>query len=126
VLDPPLARIRPLNRDPAQPFYSIRPAGARGVSRAREATKRAQQCWTAGPAARIKLTADREAIAAGGHDRAHLTVQVIDAEGYPVLTADSLITLDMQGSRRIIGVGNGNPVSHEPFQSDQRRALEEK
>ena len=53
----------------------------------------------------------------------HLTVEILDAEGHPVPSADDLITFDLQGPGRIIGVDNGNPVSHESFQSDQRRAF---
>jgi beta-galactosidase len=82
-----------------------------------------QEVVTAGPAAQVKLVADREAIAADGHDVVHLTVQVLDAQGHPVPTAGDLITFDVQGPGRIIGVDNGDPVSHEPFQADQRRAF---
>jgi beta-galactosidase len=78
---------------------------------------------TAGPAARIKLTADRDTVASDGRDVAHLTVQILDAQGHPVPEADDLVTFDVQGPGRIIGVDNGNPVSHEPFQSHQRRVF---
>ena len=43
--------------------------------------------------------------------------------GNPVPTAEDLITFDVQGPGRIIGVDNGNPVSHEPFQSNQRKVF---
>jgi beta-galactosidase len=82
-----------------------------------------QEIVTAGPAAQIRLTAGREAMAADGRDVLHLTVQILDAQGHLVPTADDLITFDVQGPGRIIGVDNGNPVSHEPFQSNQRRAF---
>ena len=78
---------------------------------------------TAGPAAHIKLTADRDEIAADGRDVVHLTVQVLDAQGHPVPAADVLITFDVRGPGHIIGVDNGNPVSHEPFRSNQRRVF---
>lgn len=78
---------------------------------------------TAGPAAQIKLTADREAIAADGRDVVHLTVQILDAQSNPVPAADDLIAFDVQGPGQIIGVDNGDPLSHEPFQSNQRRAF---
>jgi beta-galactosidase len=78
---------------------------------------------TAGPPARIELSADREAIAADGRDVVHLTVQILDAKGNPAPTADDLVTFDVHGPGRIVGVDNGNPLSHEPFQSNQRRAF---
>jgi beta-galactosidase len=40
-----------------------------------------------------------------------------------VPAADDLITFDVQGPGQIIGVDNGNLVSHEPFQSNQRQAF---
>jgi beta-galactosidase len=78
---------------------------------------------TAGAPAQIDLSADRETIAADGRDVVHLTVRVLDAEGHPVPTADDLITFDVRGPGQVIGVDNGNPVSHEPFQASQRRAF---
>jgi beta-galactosidase len=78
---------------------------------------------TAGPPARIDLSADRETIVADGRDVVHLQVRVLDVEGHPVPTADDLITFDVRGPGRILGVDNGNPLSHESFQSNQRRAF---
>jgi beta-galactosidase len=78
---------------------------------------------TAGVPAKIKLSSDREGIKADGYDVAHLTVKILDSEGNPVPTADNLITFSIQGPGRIIGVDNGNPVSHESFQSNQRHVF---
>ncbi len=82
-----------------------------------------QEIVTAGPAAQIALTTDREVIAADGRDVTHLTVQIRDAQGNPVPTAGNRVTFDLQGPACIIGLDNGNPVSHEPFQGSQRRAF---
>ena len=82
-----------------------------------------QEIVTAGPAARIELAADREVIAADGRDVAHVTVRILDAQGHPVPVADNLITFQVEGEGRLIGVDNGNPASHEPFQASQRRAF---
>ena len=83
----------------------------------------AQEIVTAGAAAQVRLTSDREAITADGRDVVHLTVQVLDVQGHPVPTADDRIAFDVQGPGRIIGVDNGNPISHEPFRSNRRRAF---
>jgi beta-galactosidase len=80
-----------------------------------------EEIVTVGAPSRIRLTADRDVITADGRDVVHLVVQVLDAEGHPVPTADNLITFDVKGPGRIIGVDNGDPASHEPFRSDQRR-----
>jgi beta-galactosidase len=78
---------------------------------------------TAGPPAQVQLTADRETIAADGRDVVHLTVQILDAQGNPMPTADDLIAFDVRGPGQIIGLDNGDPASHEAFQSNQRRAF---
>ena len=82
-----------------------------------------QEIVTAGAPAQIKLKADRDVISANGSDVVHLTVQVLDAHGIPVPNADNVITFNVKGPGRIIGVDNGNPVSHEPFQSNQRQVF---
>lgn len=82
-----------------------------------------QEIVTAGPAAQIALTVDRESIAADGRDVAHITAVILDGQGNFVPMAGNRVTFDVQGPARIIGVDNGNPVCHEPFQSSQRRAF---
>ena len=50
----------------------------------------------------------------------------IEAYGYKngqVIHADALLQFDVTGPARIIGVGNGNPNSHEPDKASQRRAF---
>jgi beta-galactosidase len=37
----------------------------------------------------------------------------LDSEGREVPTAENLIHFDVEGNGKIIGVGNGNPSSHE-------------
>jgi len=78
---------------------------------------------TAGPAARLVLTADRAALAGDGEDCAVVTVQVQDAQGRIVPRADHPVSFALTGPGAIIGVGNGNPTSLEPDQATQRRAF---
>jgi beta-galactosidase len=76
---------------------------------------------TAGEPAAIELTVDRETILTDPRDVAHVTVRALDAAGHPVPMADHLITFEVEGEGRIIGVDNGNPTSHEPFQANERK-----
>ena len=46
-----------------------------------------------------------------------------DAKGRVVLTADNLMKFSIEGPGKIIGVGNGNPNSHEPDKASQRMAF---
>jgi beta-galactosidase len=78
---------------------------------------------TAGTPAQIQLTVDRNEIIADGNDVAHVTVQILDTQANLAPTADNPVSLSVEGPGRILGVDNGNPVSHEAFQSNQRKAF---
>lgn len=78
---------------------------------------------TAGPAASLRLTADRSRLKADGQDVAILKVEVLDAKGRPVPKADDLVVFEISGAADVIGVGNGNPTSHEADVANQRSAF---
>jgi beta-galactosidase len=82
-----------------------------------------QEVSTAGEAAAIALSADRETIQADRRDVAHITVRVVDAEGRLVPEADNEITFEIEGAARLIGADNGDPESHEDFKSNRRKAF---
>ena len=79
-----------------------------------------QKRETTGPAATIRLTADRTEINADGEDIAILTVEALDKQGRPVPTADNLIHFKVSGEGALIGVGNGNPNSQESDKKPMR------
>jgi beta-galactosidase len=62
----------------------------------------------------IVLTPDRQSIHADGEDVCVVNVTALDGHGREVPVADNLIRFEVNGGGRIIGVGNGNPSSHEP------------
>ncbi|MBI3765677.1 MAG: DUF4982 domain-containing protein [Ignavibacteriales bacterium] len=68
---------------------------------------------TTGKPARIQLSPDRSAIYADGGDVCVVNVSVLDAQGREVPIADNLIRFETNNKANIIGVGNGNPSSHE-------------
>ena len=69
---------------------------------------------TTGPAASIRLEPNRANLSADGVDLAMITVRVADAQGRMIPTADNTIEFAIGGPGKIIGVGNGDPASHEP------------
>jgi beta-galactosidase len=69
---------------------------------------------TSGAPAAIGMFADRSAINADGQDVSVITVQVNDAQGRFDATAGNEIAFAIEGSGKIIGVGNGDPSCHEP------------
>jgi hypothetical protein len=69
---------------------------------------------TTGNPVRIILKPDRSSILADGEDVSVINITVVDENGWEVPTADNLIKFEISGNGKIIGVGNGNPSSHEP------------
>ncbi|HAQ21748.1 MAG TPA: glycoside hydrolase family 2 [Prolixibacteraceae bacterium] len=82
-----------------------------------------QEVKTAGVPAKLVVTADRSAIKADGSDLSFLTIDVVDANGVIVPNADNLVEFRIEGSGAIVGVDNGDPVSHESFKAKQRKAF---
>ena len=78
---------------------------------------------TTGKPSAIRLRADRVDLAADCRDVAHVTVTIVDAQGRVVPVADNEITFEILGRGKLIGLDNGNPVSHEDFKSDRRKAF---
>ena len=78
---------------------------------------------TTGPAARVRLHPDRAAIRADNTDVSVVRVAILDAQGRVVPTADDEVRFSIEGPGRILGVGNGDPSSHEPDQGTMRRAF---
>ncbi|MDO3627618.1 beta-galactosidase GalA [Mucilaginibacter sp. BT774] len=69
---------------------------------------------TTGAPARIKLTPDRAVIHADGKDLSIVTVAVTDENGRTVPNVANRIDFDLQGPGKIVGIGNGDAISHEP------------
>lgn len=82
-----------------------------------------QEVKTAGTPARLAVTTDRSVINADGNDLAFVTIDVVDANGVIVPNAENLVEFRIEGSASIIGVDNGDPVSHESFKAPERKAF---
>jgi beta-galactosidase len=76
---------------------------------------------TAGKPAKIRLTPDRKKLAATGQDLCYILVEALDDKGTLCPLADNSVRFKVEGPAEIAGVGNGNPLSLEPFQSDSRK-----
>lgn len=65
-------------------------------------------------------------ILADGKDATVINISVVDSKGREVPNANNLIQFNIKGEGKIIGVGNGNPSSHEPDKCEEgkwQRAL---
>jgi len=76
---------------------------------------------TAGEPYKIRLTPDRKELKATGKDLCYITVEALDRDGNLCSLADNLIRFGIEGPAEIAGVGNGNPLSLEPFQANYRK-----
>jgi beta-galactosidase len=83
---------------------------AKGWRRGRTLSERVE---TTGKPAAISLRADRDSIDADGEDVAVVYIAAVDDRGREVPDADNLIHFAVAGDGEIIGVGNGDPSSHE-------------
>lgn len=70
---------------------------------------------TAGQAAKLQLTADRQIIRSDGRDLVYITVDVLDAAGNICPTAENLINFSISGNGRIVGVDNGDAATWERY-----------
>jgi beta-galactosidase len=82
---------------------------------------------TTGPIASLRLTADRTTLDRGGidadgEDVVVITVDALDSAGRAVSTAQNPINFKVSGEGALIGVGNGDPNSHES-DKEPRRSL---
>jgi beta-galactosidase len=68
---------------------------------------------TTGMPVAVQLRADRPHYQADGEDLSVITVALVDAQGRISPLAGNDVTFTLEGPGRIIGVGNGDPSSHE-------------
>jgi beta-galactosidase len=71
---------------------------------------------TTGDPATVQLMPDRSTINADGEDVSVITVSIADAQGRIIPVASNSVSFKLDGPGKIIGVGNGDPSSHEPDQ----------
>ncbi|NED98396.1 glycoside hydrolase family 2 protein [Phytoactinopolyspora alkaliphila] len=76
---------------------------------------------TSGPAA-IRLSVDRDKIAADRRDVAHITAEIVDANGLVVPTANNRVTWSVQGNGTYLGSDNGNMSDRQDYRLEARNA----
>jgi beta-galactosidase len=76
---------------------------------------------TTGKPAALRLTPDRTLLTGDGSDAIPVTVEAVDAQGRAVPTANAPAEFEVSGPGVIIGVGNGDPNSHEPEKGRHRK-----
>ena len=83
-----------------------------GILRA-QAGDEQHEIQTAGAPAAIRLTTDKTRLAA--HGLAFVAVEIVDAEGRVVPTADHLLTFSVSGCGGLLAAGNANVKDEDPY-----------
>jgi beta-galactosidase len=78
---------------------------------------------TTGPPAALTISADRDAIRADGRDLSFVTVSVVDDQGRVVPRSNNHLRFETTGPGQIVATDNGDPTSHQPFQTADRDAF---
>jgi beta-galactosidase len=78
---------------------------------------------TAGPSVRLEMHADRTTISADGDSMVFVRVQVVDVAGVLCPSADNEIEYAIDGPVEVVGIGNGDPTSLQPFPEHHRRVF---
>ncbi len=69
---------------------------------------------TTGAAYKVLLTPSKTTMQADGKDASVMNVSVVDRQGKEVPDANNLIQFKIKGDAKILGIGNGDPSSHQP------------
>lgn len=101
---------------PFQPGELVAVAREDGKEVARDVVR------TAGAAAAVRLTPDREVVTADGRSLTYVTADVVDRDGVVVPSAADRVTFSVTGGR-LVGVDNGRPESVEPYKADGMTAF---
>lgn len=99
------------------------PGTLKAISRKNGKEVLVKEIKTAGKPAKLIVSSDRNAIKADGTDLSFVTVKVTDADGNMVPDASNMVKFEVSGTAKIVGVDNGNPISHEPFKANYRKAF---
>jgi beta-galactosidase len=79
---------------------------------------------TAGKAAKILLTGNNATLPADYNHVCRVMASVADENGVTVPTADPVISFAISGPGVIAAVDNSDNSSHEPFQANERKAVQ--
>jgi len=98
------------------------PGTLKAVSRKKGNVVLTTEVKTAGSAAKIELSTDRQTITADGQDLSFVTVKILDKDGNLVPDAGNTVNFKLDGDAFIAGVDNGDPINHDSFKVNYRKA----
>ena len=78
---------------------------------------------TTGEPYALRLHTDVAQVPADGEEITEIRAEVVDEKGRVVPTAGNLVSFSVEGPGSVVGVGNGDPNSHELDKASQRHAF---
>ena len=78
---------------------------------------------TTGEKKNLKVTVDRDTIAADGADLTYVTVDVTDKDGNIIPNAEDKVTFKVEGEGKLVGIDNGRQDDHTSYQANSRNAF---
>jgi beta-galactosidase len=82
-----------------------------GYKKGKKSTSKVE---TTGTAYNVVLSPEKIILTADGKDATVVNISITDDKGREVPTADNMVKFYLTGDAKIIGIGNGDPSSHEP------------
>ena len=77
---------------------------------------------TTGKPSALSISADRQSIRPDGVDLIFITVRIEDKNKLLVPKSNNLVSFSVSGPGKIVATDNGDATSHDPFQSQSRKA----
>jgi beta-galactosidase len=99
------------------------PGVLRAVGKRRDGSPACEaEVRTAGPAAAIRLSADRDTVTTGFGDVAHISFEIVDSTGTVVRTAAHAVQFTISGGS-ILALDNADLRDLDPYRADRRRVF---
>jgi beta-galactosidase len=117
-------QARPADDSPRNWKVRFAPGTLRAVGMSGGRVASTYELRTAGQAAQIILTVDKNTIANTWDEVVFVNVSVVDENGTVVPDADNLITFKADGPGVVAAVDSADNNSHESYQASQRRAYQ--
>ena len=122
--DRSLGRL-PINGDASPRRWSVRfePGSVRAVCADAGVGGVEDRLDTAGPAAAIVLTPDRDSVGSDFDDLVYVRARVVDAAGVTVPGSSHRLRFTVRGAGTLVATDNASSTDHTPFASPEREAL---
>ncbi len=88
-----------------------------------DGNKLSKSYTTAGEATSVEMIVDRNEVTANETDVIHCEISIVDSKGTYVPNANQIITFDVEGPARIIGVENGDILDLSPHKVNYRKTF---